>query len=46
MPKISLGDSEALEDFMNLLKSVDGLSTDINLKTKAANKKLTVKIPY
>ena len=45
-PKIKLGDAEALEDFIDLLESVEGLDTDINLNTKAANKKLIVKIPY
>ena len=45
-PKIKLGDAEALEDFIDLLESVEGLDTDINLNTKAANKKLIVKILY
>ena len=45
-PKINQGDAEALEDFIDLLESVDGLGADIDLNSKAANKKLIVKIPY
>lgn len=45
-PKIKMGDGEALEDFIDLLESIEGLDADINLDTKSANKKLIIKIPH